>query len=186
MAAVLQILFISFSLAMDAFGVSIAGGIKSKNPKIAHAVKVAAFFGLFQAAMPIIGWLIGQGAKDIITLAGHWIAFILLGFIGIKMIREASDANKVQGHIHHTGTLLMLSVATSIDALIIGVTLSFIKIPFLISITVISIVTFILSFSGFLFGRQLGYFFGRKIEIFGGLALIVIGFKILIENLLWP
>lgn len=180
----IQILLISASLAMDAFGVSIAGGIKSKNPKLIHAVKIAAFFGFFQAIMPVFGWLVGQGAKDAVALAGHWIAFILLGFIGIKMIREASDVSKVKGHIHHTGTLIMLSLATSIDAFIIGVTLSLIKIPFLLSITIISIVTFVLSFSGFLFGKELGRFFGRKIEILGGLALIAIGIKILIEGLL--
>lgn len=184
MGSVLQILLISVSLAMDAFGVSIAGGIKSKNPKIAHAVKIATFFGLFQAVMPVIGWLIGQGAKDIVNVAGPWIAFILLGFIGIKMIRESSDTSKVKVHIHHTRTLIMLSLATSIDALIIGVTVSLLKIPFLISITVISIVTFVLSFSGFLFGKELGRFFGKRIEIFGGVVLIVIGLKILLEQLI--
>lgn len=181
MGSIVQIFFISISLAMDAFGVSIAGGIKSKKPKLIHAVKIAAFFGLFQAVMPVIGWLIGRGAKDIIASAAPWIAFILLSAIGIKMIREASDKRTVKTHIHQTGTLLMLSVATSIDALIIGVTLSLIEIPFLVSITIISIVTFVLSFTGFLFGKTLARFFGRKVEIIGGAALIAIGLKILLE-----
>lgn len=169
---------------MDAFGVSIAGGVTSKKPKIIHAIKIATFFGLFQAGMPVVGWLIGKGAKDIISVSGPWIAFILLGFIGIKMIRESADTKKIKGHIHHTRTLLMLSLATSIDALIIGVTLSLIEIPFLISIIVISIVTFVLSFAGFLFGKELGRFFGKKVEILGGVALIAIGFKILLEHLI--
>lgn len=97
---------------MDAFGVSIAGGITAKKPKIIHAVKIATFFGLFQAGMPIAGWFIGKGAKDIISVYGPWIAFILLSLIGIKMIRESTDTKKIKGHIHHTKTLLILSLAT--------------------------------------------------------------------------
>lgn len=184
MIAIFQIFLISFSLAMDAFSVSIAGGMKSQTAKVTHAVKVAAFFGIFQAIMPIAGWLIAEVMKGFITAIDHWVAFILLGIIGIKMIQEALSNNKEEKKdILNTNTLLMLSIATSIDALIVGVTLSLLKIPFLISISTIGIVTFILSFLGFLFGKQIGVFFGKKAEILGGAALIAIGLKILIEHL---
>ncbi len=170
---------------MDSFSVSIAGGMKSQTAKVSHAVKVAAFFGIFQAFMPIIGWLIGEAMKGLVTAIDHWVAFILLGIIGIKMILEALNNNgEEKKEIHNTKTLLLLAIATSIDALIVGITLSLLKIPFLVSIFTIGIVTFILSFLGFLFGKQLGELFGKKVEIFGGVALILIGLKILIEHLI--
>lgn len=183
MTPIFQIILISFSLAMDAFSVSIAGGMKSQAAKIAHAVKVAAFFGTFQAIMPIAGWLIGEAMKDFITSIDHWIAFILLGIIGIKLISEALCNNKEEKKdIINTKTLFVLSIATSIDALIVGITLSLLKIPFLISICTIGVITFILSFLGFLFGKQIGALFGRKAEILGGAVLIILGLKILIEH----
>lgn len=184
MPAFIQIVIIALSLALDSFSVSIAGGIKSQTSKISHALKVAAFFGIFQAFMPIIGWLIGETMKNFITAIGHWVAFFLLGIIGIKMIKEALDKDsEVKKNILNTKTLLLLSIATSIDALIVGITLNLLDIPFLISIATIGIVTFILCFFGFLFGRELSTSFGKKTEIAGGIALITIGLKILVENL---
>lgn len=184
MAITLQIFLISFSLAMDAFSVSIAGGMKSQTAKVAHALKIAAFFGIFQAVMPLIGWAIGEAMKGFITAIDHWVVFILLGIIGIKMIREALSNDKGEKKdILNTKTLLLLSIATSIDALIVGITLSLLKLPFFVSISTIGIVTFILSFLGFLFGKQIGAIFGKKVEILGGVALILIGLKILIEHL---
>lgn len=180
----LQTIFIAFSLAMDAVSASISGGIKSKSPKVSNAFKVAAFFGGFQAAMPIVGWSIGEALKGYISAIDHWIAFILLVFIGLKMINEALDKESIRKDIFQTRTLVMLSLATSIDALIVGITLPLIKMPFVISISIIGIVTFILSFGGFLFGRKLGMLFGKRIEILGGLSLILIGLKILIEHLI--
>ncbi len=185
MTAIFQILLIYISLAMDAFGVSVVGGIKSQTARVAHAIRVASFFGIFQAFMPIIGWLIGEAMKGFITTIDHWVAFVLLGIIGIKMIREALNNNgEEKKDILDTKTLLLLSVATSIDALIVGVTLSLLKLPFLVSISTIGIVTFILSFLGFLFGKQMGALFGKKVEILGGAALILVGLKILIEHLI--
>jgi len=183
MTADLQIFVISFSLAMDAFSVSIAGGMKSQTAKVIHAVKVAAFFGIFQAGMPIVGWLIGEVMKEFISAIDHWVAFILLGIIGIRMIREATNNTRIKKNIFNTKILLLLSIATSIDALIVGITLNLLKTPFLISIGTIGMVTFILSFLGFLFGKQLGMLFGKKVGILGGVALILIGLKILIEHL---
>jgi putative Mn2+ efflux pump MntP len=185
MTGILEVFFISLSLAMDAVSVSIAGGMKSQKAKIAHALKVAAFFGIFQAVMPVFGWLIGEVAKGFIGAVDHWIAFILLGMIGIKMIYEAlNNSGEEKRNIYNTKILLILSVATSIDALIVGITLNVLKTPFLMSIATIGIVTFILSFLGFLFGKQLGTIFGKRVEILGGAVLILIGLKILIEHLI--
>ncbi len=184
MTAMTQILLISISLAMDAFSVSIAGGMKSQAAKVTQALKIATFFGIFQAFMPVIGWFIGEAMKDVITAIDHWVAFILLGVIGIKMIREAlSEDSEIKRDILNTKTLFILAIATSIDALVVGITLSFLKIPFFVSIITIGIITFILSFLGFIFGKQLGVLFGKKVELLGGIALILIGFKILIEHL---
>jgi manganese efflux pump family protein len=184
MTGVLEIFFISLSLAMDSVSVSIAGGMKSQTAKITHAFKVAAFFGTFQAIMPIFGWLIGKASEGFISGIDHWVAFVLLGIIGVKMMREAlSKDKKIKKDILDTKTLLLLSVPTSIDALIVGITLELIGVPFLSSIIMIGLVTFILSFLGFLFGKQLGLLFGKKIGALGGIALILIGLKILIEHL---
>ena len=179
-----QILLLSFSLALDSFSVSIAGGMKSQGAKLIHALKVAAFFGVFQAFMPVIGWSIGEAMKGFISGIDHWIAFGLLGIIGIRMIHEAfSEDNKERKNIVATKMLILLSIATSIDALVVGITLNLVKIPFILSISAIGIVTFILCFLGFLFGKKLGVNFGRKIEVLGGLVLIAIGIKILIEHI---
>ncbi len=178
------ILLISLSLAMDAFSVSVTGGIKSQGAKMAQAIKVAAFFGVFQAFMPVLGWLIGEAMKGYIAGIDHWIAFILLGGIGLKMIQEARSKSPDKKDILNIKTLLLLAIATSIDALIIGITLNLLNIPFLVSIATIGITTFILCFFGFLFGKKLGGLFGRKIEILGGLVLIFLGFKILAEHLI--
>lgn len=184
MPPVIQIFIISFILALDAFSVSIAGGMKSQKAKVAHAVKISAFFGAFQAGMPVIGWVVGETLKSFIAGVDHWVAFILLGVIGLKMIREAlGNTQEEKRDILNTKTLLLLSVATSIDALIIGITLSLLKIPFFVSIITIGVVTFILSFLGFIFGKQLGVLFGKKAEALGGVALVLIGLKILIEHL---
>src|SRR5664279_1533169 len=118
-----QLLVLSVSLALDSFSVSIAGGVKSKTAKISHAFKVAAFFGIFQAFMPVIGWGIGEAMKNFIISFDHWIAFLLLEGIGIKMIRDAlSNDPETKKNILDTKTLIILSIATSIDALIVGIT----------------------------------------------------------------
>lgn len=184
MAAFFQILLISFSLAMDSFSVSIAGGLKSQTGRISHALRVALFFGGFQALMPIFGWVIGEVLSELIASFIPWIASVILSVVGIKMIKEALDGEE-QGKkdILKTKTLILLSIATSIDALVVGITLSLLKIPFFVSIGIIGIVTFILSFLGFLFGKKLGVLLGKKVEVLGGIILIIIGLKILIEHL---
>lgn len=186
MASLIEILIISVSLALDAVSVSIAGGLKSQQSKTIHAIKVAAFFGVFQAVMPLIGWYIGEMAKNLIQAVDHWVAFGLLTAIGIKMIHESlhNEENAEKKDILNNKTLIILSIATSIDALIVGVTIGLLQIPLLVSVSTIGIVTFILCFLGFIFGKQIGTLFGKRIEILGGIALIGIGIKILLEHLL--
>lgn len=179
----LQIFLISISLSLDALSVSIAGGIKSQSSRILHALKVATFFGAFQAVMPVIGWFIGEALESFIGGIDHWIAFGLLAIIGTKMIYEAFSSEEERKSFLETKTLILLSIATSIDALVVGITLSLIQIPFILSISIIGLVTFIICFLGFLFGEKLGSRFGKRIEILGGLILIAIGIKILIEHL---
>jgi len=171
-------------LSLDAFSVSIVGGMKVRGFKHLHALRTATFFGGFQALMPVIGWLIGEVLRGFITGIDHWIAFGLLGIIGVKMIQDSlsSDTGEKK-NILEIKTLFLLAIATSIDALVVGITLSLIKIPFILSISIIGLVTFVVCFLGFLFGEKLGSRFGKRIEILGGLVLIGIGTKILLEHL---
>lgn len=180
---VLQVLLLSFSLALDAFSVSVAGGMNSPKAKIRQAATVASFFGGFQIGMPVLGFLLGSSMKGVVSAVDHWIAFGLLGIIGLKMIHEAFDEKAVRKNLLDLKTLILLSVATSIDALAVGVTLGLVEIPFIMSVISIGLVTFILCFLGFLFGKKIGIYFGKKVEIIGGLALIAIGIKILVEHL---
>jgi len=182
---IISIIFIAFGLAMDAFAVSITSGITIKSLKINNALKIAAFFGLFQAIMPIIGWLAGLSFREIISDVDHWIAFGLLFLIGCKMIYESSkmevDNNKINPL--NLYVLLMLSIATSIDALAIGLTLSFLNVSIILPSIIIGTITFLLSVIGVYFGNKFGHYFERKIEMVGGFILIGIGIKILIEHL---
>lgn len=177
-----QILVIAVSLALDAFSVSVAGGIKAQHARFNDALKVAAFMGIFQGAMPLLGWAIGAVFRDYVTDYSNWIAFILLTLLGLKMIYEAfQNEDGKSTNILATKTLIILSIATSIDALVVGVTLSLIGLPLLLSALIIGIVTFMLCLAGFLFGKRLGSFFEGKVEIIGGIALIAIGIKLLLS-----
>lgn len=182
MTTFFPIILISISLALDSLAVSIAGGANAQKSKILHAIKVAAFFGAFQAGMPLLGWIIGETIKDEIVQIDNWIAFFLLSGIGIKMIHESltHNSDEEKKDILNNKTLILLSIATSIDALVVGITLGLLPVPLLLSISIIGIVTFILCFFGFLFGNKLGKLFGKRIEIIGGLVLIAIGIKILL------
>lgn len=181
----ITILFIAFGLAMDAFAVSITNGITIKHQRINNALKIGIFFGSFQALMPLIGWLAGLRLRDFISGFDHWVAFGLLSLIGGKMIYESTkigDDKEIRSL--NLFVLLLLSIATSIDALAVGLSFAFLKISIATPIIVIGIVTFILSFLGVLVGNRLGHFFEKKMEIVGGLILIGIGTKILIDHLL--
>jgi len=182
----LTIFVIAFGLAMDAFAVSITSGTIIKHPKINNALKIAIFFGLFQAVMLLIGLLAGSSLSDFITGYDHWIAFGLLSLVGCKMIYESIkvDSGKKETNPLNVYVLLILSVATSIDALVVGVSFAFFKIFIASSIIVVGTVTFLLSFLGVFAGDRFGHLFENKIEIVGGLILIGIGIKILIEHLI--
>jgi len=181
----LTVMFIAIGLAMDSFAVSVTSGITTENPRIHSALKIALFFGLFQAGMPIIGWLAGLSVMEVISGFDHWIAFGLLGFIGCRMIYESIkiDPNKKEINYLSVYVLLMLSIATSIDALAVGLSFAFLRFSIVTPITVIGIVTFLLSFLGVFAGNRFGKFFGKKIATLGGLILVGIGIKILVEHL---
>lgn len=181
----ISILFIAFGLAMDAFAVAIASGIIIKQLKVRNVLKIALFFGLFQAFMPVVGWLAGLSMRDFVRAFDHWVTFGLLSLIGGKMIYESFkiESEKTEGDPLNIYMLLLLSIATSIDALVVGVSFAFLDIFIITPIVTIGIVTFLLSSLGVYIGDKSGHFFENKMEIIGGLFLIGIGVKILIEHL---
>lgn len=181
----ITIILIAFGLAMDAFAVSIANGMAINTKRKQSALLTAIFFGGFQMLMPAIGWYIGLSLESLVSEIDHWIAFALLSFIGAKMIFDAvkkdkDDKTEQSLKLH---SLLILAIATSIDALMVGFSFAFLQTSIILPIAVIGFVTFLLSFFGFFFGCHLGRLFGNRIKIIGGLILIAIGLRILIEHL---
>lgn len=178
------ILFIALGLAMDAFAVSITSGFTVRQLKIHYALKIALFFGLFQAIMPVMGWAAGFGLRDFISSVDHWIAFVLLTAIGIKMIYESRAIKKEEKEVVILSiyALLLLSIATSIDAFAVGFSLSALNVSIINPALIIGIITFMLSFAGVFIGNRFGHLFESKIEIVGGVILIGIGIKILLEH----
>jgi len=177
------IILIAIGVAMDSFSVSITRGFTTnKNRMLNEALKTGFFFGLFQALMPIIGWLAGQSIIDLISGFDHWIAFGLLTFIGVRMIYESITKESKQ-IVNSTSfkVLIMLSIATSIDALAVGLSLSFLGTSIITPALIIGIITFSLSFSGIYLGKKFGNYF-EKIGVLGGIILIVIAVRILIEH----
>ena len=169
---------------MDAFAVSMANGMATSSQKRKNALIMASFFGAFQMLMPIIGWLAGLTMAELIMGIDHWIAFSLLMFIGSKMIYESTKKeNGKQDSSLRIHTLLTLSLATSIDALMVGLSFAFLNTALATPIIIIGLVTFILSFIGFLFGNVIGKIFKNKIKAVGGIILIAIGIKILLEHI---
>jgi len=181
----LSIVGIAVGLAMDAFAVSISCGLKVSAPKRLNSLKIAFSFGAFQALMPIAGWGLGRFFSTYIQAFDHWIAFLLLFFIGIRMIYDAVRTTECKTFLNPTDfkTLITLSIATSIDALAVGVTFAFLQIHILTPVLIIGIITFIIASIGLLIGHKLGIYFENRVEIFGGIVLIAIGLKILIEHL---
>ena len=179
------IIFIAVGLAMDAFAVSIVTGSVYKKLKVSHAVRMAFFFGAFQAVMPLIGSLAALSFKDAIESIDHWVAFGLLCVIGGKMIYESFKIKGIEDRPDPASlaVVITLAVATSIDALAVGITLSLITSHIFMAVGIIDVVTLILSYIGCALGQRIGHFFENKIEIAGGLILIAIGIKILIQHL---
>ncbi|BDZ68923.1 membrane protein [Methanobacterium ferruginis] len=176
--------FLAVGLAMDSFSVSITRGMILKC-NLKYAFIIALFFGVFQALMPVAGWLAGEQLAVLVKLWAPWIAFILLLIIGGKMVYEGlSHAEEDEiCQIFSIKDILILSIATSIDAFAVGVSFAFLNTPILLPILIIGLVTFALSFIGVYIGKRVGHLFEGKIEVLGGVILIGIGLKILLENL---
>ncbi len=180
------IIVIAVGLAMDAFAVSIVSGTAQAQLKVKYALRMAILFGGFQAFMPLVGSLAGLGVKEYIANYDHWVAFGLLSAVGGKMIYESFKIRPAEENFDPSNifVLLVLSVATSIDALAIGVTLSIIVSSIVTAVIIIGLVTFVLSYIGVFIGKKFGHFFEHRIEAVGGLILIGLGIKILLEHLL--
>lgn len=180
------IILLALALAMDAFAVSITSGITIGKMHLRHALRIAAFFGFFQAVMPIVGWSVGLFAADQIEAFDHWVAFALLTTIGGKMIYESfilEAENKKKADPLNLYILFTLAIATSIDAAAVGISMSLLKVQIIQPALIIGVITFVVSFVGTIIGQKFGDLFGEKIEIIGGVVLIGIGCKILIEHL---
>ena len=181
--SLLELLLIAVGLSMDAFAVSVCKGLSLRGLKPKHAALVGLYFGGFQALMPVIGWLLGYRFERFITRYDHWIAFILLTVIGIGMIRESRQTDEELSGDLSFRTMLPLAVATSIDALAVGITFAFLQVRILPAAGLIGLTTFALSALGVYIGHVFGLKYKAKAELAGGVILIGIGLKILLEHL---
>jgi len=182
---IITFFLIGIGLSFDSFAVSVSCGLMKREIGFKEAAFIAFFLAFFQAAFPIIGWLIGSTVKDLISSVDHWIAFGLLAFIGVKMIIEGTkkDGALTDFNPFKLSVLIGLSVATSIDALVVGLSFGFLDMPILLPVIIIGIVTFIASMLGMLFGKNIPAKRSRQSLVLGGVILISIGVKILVEHL---
>ena len=182
-----EIFLIAVSLALDAFAVSVSSGIAIPGFGWKQAVKMGLWFGTFQFAMPLAGWLLGSSVSGYIEAVDPWVAFGLLALIGGRMawgaVRGGGDEEEAPADLS-AKRLCLLAIATSIDALAVGVSMAFMRVDVLFSAIIIGIVAFVLSVVGGLAGRRLGSLFQQRAELVGGLVLIGIGIKILVEHTL--
>ena len=172
---------------MDAFAVSLCKGLGMRKMNYKNAFIISLFFGGFQALMPLVGWLLGTGFEQYITSFDHWIAFVLLAFIGGKMIFDVikpGDEDVGYEESLKIKELFVLAIATSIDALAVGITFAFLRVSIIPAILIIGCTTFLISFAGVAIGNKFGTKFEKKAQLAGGIVLILIGVKILIEHLL--
>lgn len=179
-----ELFIIAVGLSMDAFAVSVCKGLSVQKMKISHALICGLYFGGFQALMPAIGYLLGSQFESMITHIDHWIAFILLGVIGFNMVKESreTDEEKLDAGFG-VCSMLPLAVATSIDALAVGVTFAFLKVDIVWAVLFIGVVTFALSSVGVRVGHVFGVKYKSRAELAGGVILILMGTKILLEHL---
>ncbi|MDY5648122.1 MAG: manganese efflux pump MntP family protein [Lachnospiraceae bacterium] len=179
-----ELFILAVGLSMDAFAVSVCKGLSMQKMNWRHALVIGLYFGGFQAGMPLIGYLLGMGFQSRIEAVDHWIAFLLLGFIGINMIRESRDTD--EEHVDPSigfRTMVVLAVATSIDALAVGVTFAFLQVAILPAVCFIGVVTFFLSAVGVKIGNVFGTRYKSRAELAGGIILVLMGIKILAEHL---
>jgi len=180
----ITIFLIAIGLCFDSFAVSVSSGLMMKHINFFDAMKIAFSLAFFQGLMPLLGWMAGKRISGYLTHYDHWIAFGLLLLIGLKMIWESQkpEENKTFNPLN-IWFIIYMSLATSIDALIVGLSFAFLKTNIYTSIIIIGAVTFIAAMLGILFGKKAGAHFGKRMEILGGIILILIGFKILIEHI---
>ena len=182
---IFTVLLVALGLAMDAFAVSIAHGMTIQKQRVASGLKMATAFGVFQSIMPALGWLAGLSFIELISGFDHWLAFILLAVIGGRMVYRARTNPTQEKETKLTASLLLiLAIATSIDALAVGLSFSLLRVPIATPVVVIGVVAFLLSLAGFYFGNKIGQVFEKRIQVIGGVVLIAIGIKILLEHLL--
>ncbi|MAS87565.1 MAG: hypothetical protein CMH30_06275 [Micavibrio sp.] len=181
---------IAMSMSTDAFAASLAKGAHAKNPAIAHALKLGLIFGVVEFIMPLIGWILGHIAKSYVESFDHWIAFILLGIIGYKMIREGSTPAEIESETKITKNknasflrTVMTACSTSIDSLTVGISLSFLSVDIWLTAIAIGFATFTMSSIGILAGHYIGLRIGKIAELIGGSILIAIGLSILLTHL---
>lgn len=191
MEYLVEFLLLGVGLAMDAFAVSICKGLAMRKVNKKQAVIIALFFGGFQAIMPVIGWLLCKGFQTYIEVFDHWIAFALLAFIGVKMIIETLREKEDDVVIEEMDPpldmkeMLMLAIATSIDALAVGISLAALDRPIVESAAIIGVVTFVISIIGVYIGNFFGNRYKKRAEFTGGIILVLIGVKILCEHMGW-
>lgn len=181
-----ELFLTAVGLSADAFAVSLCKGLKMPRLNRKHAVIIGLFFGGFQGLMPLLGWLCGMQFEKYITRIDHWIVFALLAFIGGKMIFEACRGGSEEAGCDSgldLKELLMLAIATSIDALAVGISFAFLKVDIVPAVLLIGVTTFVLSIAGVAIGNRFGMRFQKKAELAGGVILCLIGLKILLEHL---
>ena len=179
-----EIVLIAVGLAMDAFAVSIGKGLSGERVEPRHSMRVGLWFGGFEALVPLVGYFLGISFATFVSSIDHWIAFVLLGLIGTNMIREAKGCECETANADFSmRQMLLLAIATSIDALAVGVSLAFLGADIWMTVAVIGVITMILSMAGLRIGNIFGCRFKSKAEILGGCVLILMGSKILVEHL---
>jgi putative Mn2+ efflux pump MntP len=179
----LTILLTAFALSLDCFAVALAAGIPGGRGGVRDAGRIALAFGTFQAVMPVLGWLAGRSVVAYISGFDHWIAFALLALVGTRMIREGFSGEEEKPASLDAATLVVLAVATSIDALAVGISLAFLDTGILLPALLIGVFTFAVSFAGALLGGVAAERWGKAMEVLGGLVLIAIGIRILVGHL---
>lgn len=181
---IIEIILVSIGLAMDAFAVSICKGLSMKSMNWKRAIIIGLYFGIFQALMPVIGYLLGSSFSSLITNIDHWLVFALLLYIGGDMIKESfSKKESTNNDNVDFKSMFILAVATSIDALAVGITFAFLKVNLIMAFSLIGVITFVLCVIGVKVGNRFGCKYESKAEFAGGLILILIGVKILLEHL---
>lgn len=178
----IELFLIGISLSMDAFAVSICKGLSVGKIKPKHMILAGLWFGGFQALMPLIGYMLGSTFEQYIVSIDHWVAFILLGVIGFNMVKESKEEEHQDASFAFKA-MLVLAIATSIDALAVGVTFAFLQVDIILAISPIGVTTFVFSAAGIKIGSIFGAKYKSKAELFGGIVLIAMGTKILIEHL---